>query len=98
MGSELGCPDCYNAFEDLLVEELKMQDLLPASVCGALQTQPKAQLHQGKGPEMSEEVPLPQKLQEMNQALNRAIGEEKFEEAAFLRDQIKSLMEKRNGK
>ncbi len=96
-GNLLGCPDCYNAFEEQLVEELIKQDRIAQIACEALSTQPKAPLHRGKGPERSSEVALPQRLQELNQALNDAIGKENFEEAAYLRDAIKDLMKGENG-
>lgn len=95
-GNLLGCPDCYNAFEEQLVQELIKQDRVAPAACEARAAQPKAPLHRGKGPKHSGEVALPQRLQGLNQALNDAVGKEHFEEAAYLRDQIKDLMKGEN--
>ncbi len=69
----LGCPDCYQHFDDMLTDVL--------ADCQ------KFTQHSGKVPKSMLKV----KVRYIEKALDDAVKEERFEEAAQLRDQLKSL-------
>ncbi len=70
----LGCPKCYDVFEEMLSDVIKDCQ--------------KGPRHTGKVP--SAMVSL--RRRRLEEALDDAVKEERFEEAAKLRDQIKSLV------
>jgi len=69
----LGCPQCYDVFEDMLK--------------GVIKDCQKGPRHTGKVPHGM----MTLKLKRLEEQLDDAVREERFEEAAKLRDQIKSL-------
>ena len=74
----LGCSACYETFAEPLESLLK--------------TMHKGTHHTGKTPrDFKRKVDFSRKLEEMEDQLNVAVAEERFEDAAELRDQIKSL-------
>lgn len=74
----LGCPDCYETYKDQIVPVLQRAH-------GNVQ-------HVGEAPELSEEEKKARaKELELKQKLQKAIGEEDFEQAAKLRDEINAL-------
>ena len=81
----LGCAECYNVFRKYLAPLLKR-------IHGSNQ-------HIGKTPARSKAAAKPYKksadLVELKNQLQKAIGQEAFEEAARLRDQIKLLEAKK---
>ncbi|MEX0961409.1 MAG: UvrB/UvrC motif-containing protein [Simkaniaceae bacterium] len=100
MGQEkqVGCPSCYSAFEAVLTEEYRKNFALPKRCLSLLEADAKAPLHLGQiKPENSEGVPLSSQLQGLNEALNKALRKENYEEAAYIRDQIKGLIEGDDG-
>lgn len=54
-------------------------------------TQP---LHVGKTPNKPLTIPSSSRLKTLNEALNEALKKENYEQAAWIRDQIKDLTEK----
>ncbi len=93
-GNPLGCPECYPVFSDVLISELISEDAVPPHIkksVGAKKTQP---FHIGKSPSHSQTLPTSSRLTTLNEALNEALKKENYEQAAWLRDQIKALMEK----
>ncbi len=94
MGNPLGCSECYAVFADVLINELIARDNLPSRIkkeIAAKKTQP---LHIGKSPNVSVTIPSSSRLTALNEALNDALKRENYEQAAWIRDQIKALMEK----
>lgn len=90
MGNPIGCSQCYVVFADVLVQELLMENKLPKSMEAARRNQP---LHIGKTLEDPVNIPpTSNRLTSLNEALNDALQKENYEEAAWLRDQIKELM------
>lgn len=87
-GNPLGCSECYAVFADLLIAELKNHDKIPARI---RKTSP---LHIGKNPNESATLPSSSRLTALNEALNDALKKENYEQAAWIRDQIKTLKEK----
>jgi protein arginine kinase activator len=82
----LGCGECYHSFKKYLAPLLKR-------IHGA-------NFHYGKCPVTVQAAPGGKKksiLQDLRGKLQNAIESEKYEEAARLRDQIKSLEEKQGG-
>lgn len=93
MGNPMGCAQCYAIFGDLLVQELIAENKLPKAMQEARRNQP---LHIGKTPDKPVEMPASERLTSLNVALNEALQKENYEEAAWLRDQIKQLMGKKD--
>lgn len=94
MGNPLGCSECYAIFSDVLINELISRDKIPSRIKKdviAKKTQP---LHIGKSPNVSLTLPPSSRLTALNEALNEALKKENYEQAAWIRDQIKALMEK----
>lgn len=94
MGNPLGCSQCYAVFSDVLVQELIAENKLPKGLENAKRNQP---LHIGKTPDKPSQIPSSNRLTSLNEALNDALKKENYEEAAWLRDQIKELTEKTDG-
>lgn len=93
MGNPIGCAQCYAVFSDVLCSELLEEDKIPQAMENARRNQP---LHIGKTPEGPIHVPSSSRLTALNEALNEALSKENYEEAAWLRDQINELMEKKD--
>ncbi|NGX26841.1 MAG: Protein-arginine kinase activator protein [Chlamydiae bacterium] len=91
MGNPFGCSQCYMVFGDALVQELLAENKIPKAMENAKRNQP---LHIGKTPDKPAHIPSSNRLPALNEALNEALQKENYEEAAWLRDQIKELTEK----
>jgi protein arginine kinase activator len=77
----LGCPECYESFAKYLLPLIK-------------RVQHSTQ-HTGKQPSRLSPTLRPnQELKELQTRLQKLIGQEEFEEAARLRDQIRQIEEK----
>ncbi len=90
LGEPLGCIQCYSLFEKTILNQLKALDAI-ASQSENLKKSSSLYLHLGKTPN-----PLPNENQKnrltiLNEALSNALKEENYEEAAWVRDQIKTL-------
>lgn len=94
MGNPLGCSDCYLIFDEMIVQEMITTDMLPARVIKGPQRKKSQPFHIGKSPLTPQQMPLSSKLTALNEALNDALKKENYEQAAWLRDQIKDLMGK----
>jgi len=95
-GNPLGCSECYSLFEELIIEELLTLEMLPGRLQKKLNRKKSQPLHIGKSPETPVEIPASSRLTALNEALNDALKKENYEQAAWLRDQIKDLMDKPN--
>jgi protein arginine kinase activator len=82
MGHPLGCSNCYNVFEEELAKEL-LADKKTTKIS-----------HIGKVPHKPISFPSSTEIPILNQALDEALKQENYEHAAWLRDQIKEIMEK----
>lgn len=92
-GDPLGCIECYTVFDAILTEELIQTD----KIAPRMKSNAQMPLHIGKTPEKTQNIGLSDQLSNMNEALNDALQKENYEQAAWLRDQIKSLMEQTDG-
>jgi protein arginine kinase activator len=89
-GHHLGCMECYNVFSDVLLQEIQALDRLPARILGAKKSHP---LHIGRSPGENLAINLSSRLLALNEALRETLSREDYEQAAWLRDQIKALTE-----
>jgi protein arginine kinase activator len=94
MGNPLGCSECYAVFSDLLIAELANGEKLPLYLRKALSAKKTQPIHLGKAPNKPLTIPSSSRLTALNEALNDALKIENYEQAAWLRDQIKELTEK----
>jgi protein arginine kinase activator len=85
-GGELGCTQCYSIFAGAILQRLNEQELVAPHMGNSL--------HVGKTPNDTGNIFSSKKVTELNEELNQALASENYEEAAWLRDQIKALMEK----
>jgi protein arginine kinase activator len=96
MGNPLGCSECYNLFSDLILSELLSADRIPSRLKQTVLTKKTQPIHIGKAPGKQVVFNPSSQLISLNEALNEALKRENYEQAAWLRDQIKSLTEKRD--
>ena len=96
MGQPLGCSECYAVFGDFLIGELLESDAIPASLKKKLGSKRAQAIHIGKSPDKPVDITLSSRLSSLNEALNEALKRENYEQAAWLRDQIKALTEKKD--
>lgn len=95
-GEALGCGECYAVFGDILVSELLESEAIPPSLKKKWGTKKPQAIHVGKSPDSEQNIVLSTKLSSLNEALNEALKRENYEQAAWLRDQIKALTERKN--
>lgn len=77
----LGCAECYETFKDGLE--------------GLLKSMHKGTRHHGKVPQaLQQSRDLADRLKTLQRKLDKAVAEEDFEQAALVRDEIKSTKEK----
>jgi protein arginine kinase activator len=93
-GNPLGCSECYPVFSDVLISELISEDAVPSHIKKSIAAKKTQPLHIGKSPSNTQPLPASTRLTALNEALNDALKKENYEQAAWLRDQIKALMEK----
>lgn len=74
----LGCSECWNTFESQIAPLLKAMH--------------KGERHVGKVPSKAAHTQiLSEKIKELTDELHKAVSEEKYEDAAGIRDQIRDL-------
>lgn len=91
MGTSLGCPHCYDVFSDILIAELISADKLPPRLASNKKI---AFAHNGRSPGEIAGISPSSRILALNDALNETLKLEDYEQAAWLRDQIKALTEK----
>lgn len=92
-GNPLGCSECYAVFSDVLISALVSENAVPSHLKKNISTKKTQLLHLGKTPHTLT-APTSSRLTAFNEALNEALKKENYEQAAWLRDQIKALIEK----
>jgi protein arginine kinase activator len=90
VGTPLGCSVCYEVFDDVLLGELLSSRKIPPRLATAKKSIP---IHIGRAPGESQEMNPSLRLLALNEALNETLKREDYEQAAWLRDQIKALTE-----
>ncbi|WP_068471326.1 UvrB/UvrC motif-containing protein [Candidatus Protochlamydia phocaeensis] len=89
-GHRLGCPECYTVFEDVLLIEMQAANRLSPRISLTKKTMP---IHIGRAPGESLAINPSSRLLALNEALKETLKREDYEQAAWLRDQIKALTE-----
>jgi protein arginine kinase activator len=92
-GHRLGCPECYSVFEDVLLIEMQAANRLPPRLSSTKKGLP---IHMGRAPGESLAINPSSRLLALNEALKETLSREDYEQAAWLRDQIKALIENEN--
>jgi protein arginine kinase activator len=86
----VGCSNCYEVFGDLIVEEMLRSNKISSSITKRKKSVP---LHVGRTPGETQEISPSLRLIALNEALEETLQREDYEQAAWLRDQIKALTE-----
>lgn len=89
-GNPLGCSDCYEVFGDLILAELATSNKISSKISTTKKTIP---IHIGRSPGENIEISPSLRLLALNEALKEMLSREDYEQAAWLRDQIKALTE-----
>ncbi len=87
-GFPLGCSHCYEVFGDVILSELISTEKIPQRLHNSKKSTP---IHIGRGPGESQEMSPQLRLLSLNEALSETLKREDYEQAAWLRDQIKAL-------
>jgi len=95
MGQPLGCKECYKVFQDILIDQLTSMNQIAPNLKPS-QKSKNSSFHVGTSPETNQTERSSTRLNALNEALSDALKGENYEQAAWLRDQINSLMEKTN--
>ncbi len=93
-GSLVGCEACYDLFDEVILSELRDTKKAPPRLFA--KTKKSETLHVGRSPGESIEVSPTLRLVALNEALSETLKQEDYEQAAWIRDQIKSITEKEN--
>lgn len=95
-GHPLGCSHCYEVFGDVLVMELLSAQRKGSGekTGGSGRSMP---LHIGRSPGEKAEINPSVRLIALNEALHDTLRKEDYEQAAWLRDQIKAITEDEDG-
>lgn len=92
VGTPLGCIMCYEVFDDVLIQEMLAAKKIPPRIASAKKSIP---VHIGRAPGEIKEISPSLRLLALNEALSEMLKKEDYEQAAWLRDQIKALTEKK---
>ena len=91
----LGCPECYNIFEDKLDPILKKLQGSSRHIGRGINKKEEKQnikiANNNTKNESKTKVTLQERLERLNSQLKEAIKEERYEDAAKIRDEIKSI-------
>ncbi|KAF3362537.1 hypothetical protein PHSC3_000772 [Chlamydiales bacterium STE3] len=87
-GSLLGCPVCYEVFDETILSEMQIAGKLGLRLINAKKSTP---VHLGRAPGEIKEMNPAMRLLALNEALTETLQREDYEQAAWLRDQIKAL-------
>lgn len=89
-GNPLGCHNCYEVFGDIIIAELLEAEKVPLRITNTKKSTP---IHIGRAPGETQEMNPSLRILALNEALNETLKREDYEQAAWLRDQIKALTE-----
>ncbi len=94
---KLGCPQCYQVFEKVLVKELTGKNSPSIREEFMPEKEKKLSFHLGNTPDKLKESHLSLRLESLQAALGEALALENYEKAAGIRDQIKVILEGKDG-
>ena len=89
-GHRLGCGECYTIFEEALIKELVATHRIPKKSLSKRRSIP---FHKGRSPGEALSIRSSSRILALNEALKEMLHREEYEQAAWLRDQIKALTE-----
>lgn len=89
-GHRLGCGECYSVFEAALIQELLATNRMPKKTSHKRRSLP---LHKGRSPGEALSMSSSSRILSLNETLKEMLHREEYEQAAWLRDQIKALTE-----
>lgn len=89
-GHRLGCTECYDVFGDVLLMEIVSANKLSPKTVTNKKTLP---VHIGRSPGEALTVTPSSRLLALNEALKETLSREDYEQAAWLRDQIREITE-----
>jgi protein arginine kinase activator len=92
LGNPLGCSVCYEVFDDIILPELAAAHKIPQRLAS---TRKLSSAHVGRSLGEVHEISPSLRLLALNEALNEMLKSEDYEQAAWLRDQIKALTDKK---
>lgn len=87
-GELLGCANCYQVFNKEIVDELIDRQYLSPQI------EPMSLVHPGHKPGEMKKLSPSLKIFALNEELSKTIDREDYEQAAWIRDQIKQLKTK----
>ncbi len=93
-GNLVGCVSCYETFRPIIIYILKKQNLFPNPMISLFQEQGDHSFHIGHNPFDGYDLQVSQRLNDLQIALQQAVKAEHFEQAAWIRDQIRLLTSK----
>jgi len=94
-GHPLGCSHCYEVFADIIIKELIVSRRVSHKFAVNGKARPS---HIGRSLGETDKLSPSLKLIALNEALQETLSREDYEQAAWLRDQIKELTEDGDGK
>lgn len=89
-GNPLGCEECYEVFSDVLVMEMLASNKISHKLLPDKEKKSKP-IHIGRSPGETEKINPSLRLIALNEAINETLSREDYEQAAWLRDQIKEI-------
>lgn len=92
-GHSLGCMECYDVFGDLLLMEMQSSNRLPSRTLPLKKSTP---LYIGRSPGETLTISPSSRLLALSEALKETLSREDYEQAAWLRDQIKALTDQQD--
>lgn len=92
LGHPVGCRECYIIFKDVLVDQLAAMNKIAPKLKPSQKSRPSI-LHVGKTPELDQNAHVSSRIGALNEALSDALKGENYEQAAWVRDQIKAITE-----
>lgn len=95
VGNPLGCSNCYEVFGDIILMDLQEAGKVPARL--TTNQKKSAPIHIGRTPGEVQEMNPSIRLLALNEALSETLKREDYEQAAWLRDQIKALTDETGG-
>ena len=93
LGEPPGCAECYLIFKTEIASQFETSSLLSSH----LEKMDRSLLHLGASPDQSKSDTLLSRLHNLKGALSAALERENYEEAAWLRDQIKTVEDQLHG-
>lgn len=91
LGALLGCDVCYDVFDDVILSEMVTAGKLPGR---GIPSKKNIPVHIGRSRGEMHEMSHAARLLALHEVLNEMLKSEDYEQAAYLRDQIKALTEK----